>query len=183
MSRIAAATVAGFNDFLREQRGTDGTALLSLTKFQSSGIRTPYVDLDVHRTPDMTSIMFNPSSMTNLRDAILQRIADLGMRLSRWDIVPRVLFVVMTDGADNASQTAPEATRQAIESASELGWTFVFLGANQNALEVGASLGFQPGNCRSFAASEMRETMTVVASATTAFRSTDASVRSAFFAQ
>ena len=59
----------------------------------------------------------------------------------------------VTDGFENSSR---EWTRQSIaeliERCKQHGWTFIFLAANQDAIQTGASLGFAAGSCATFAA-------------------------------
>ena len=53
----------------------------------------------------------------------------------------------MTDGYENASREwTIEAVRQLISQQETVyGWDFVFMGANMDAVNVGAGLGFAPG--------------------------------------
>lgn len=171
MGSCAMATVAGFNDFLSEQRKITGDCYLSLTKFDTSGLKTPYQDVDLRLIPDMLSSMFCPGGGTNLYDAIGHRIKALSGRMSSWAVKPNVLFVVMTDGEENGSrQYNLQSIRSLIEQYNGAGWTFVYLGANQNAVKVGESMGFRSGNCKSFATEKMRETMQDLSAATTVYR-------------
>lgn len=171
MSGCAASVVSGFNDFVSEQRATGGKCLLTLTKFDTSGIKTPYIDLSVHMVPTMTHAMFTPGGGTNLYDTIGGRMAALTERLGQWEHKPNVLFVVMTDGGDNASTLPAEAVRSNIvHMTTEHNWSFVYLGAHAHALEVADKLGFAPGNSKQFKATEMRETMQDLAKATKAYR-------------
>lgn len=164
-------TVGGFNDFLDEQKAQSGKCLLTLTKFATSRQTTPYVDIDVSMVPAMRPEWFLPSGGTNLRDAIGSRIQAVKLRTANWATKPNVLFVVMTDGDDNASREFNEtAIKSGIEMCSDEGWTFVYLGADQDALKVANRLGFPEGNIKSFASAKMRETMQTLASATTAYR-------------
>ena len=180
MSSCHGPTVAGFNDFLTEQKSQSGTCLLSLTKFDTAGQKTPYVDLDIQMVPEMQFDWFNPGGGTNLRDTIGERLASLKQRLESWSVKPNVLVVVMTDGDDNASRTFDEATiRSALKTYGSEGWTFVYLGADQDALSTANRLGFPDGNIKSFASSKMRETMQTLARTTTAYRATRTAVRTA----
>jgi hypothetical protein len=173
-------TVAGFNDFLAEQQNQAGACLLSLTKFDTNGQKTPYVDTDVNMVPSMQPDWFLPGGGTNLRDTIGSRMSALKARLAGWTVKPNVLFVVMTDGDDNASREFNEpAIKNAIQHYMDDSWTFVYLGADQDALRIAYRLGFPEGNVKSFASAKMRETMQTLATATTAYRSTRASASSA----
>jgi len=180
MQSCKRPTVAGFNDFLTEQQAQTGSCLLSLTKFDTNGLKTPYTDIDVHMVPGMIEDWFIPGGSTNLRDTIGKRLASIKQRLETWTVKPNVLFVVMTDGDDNASREFSESViKAALKSYMQEGWTFVYLGADQNALEVANRLGFPEGNIKSFASSEMRETMQGLARATTAYRAARTATKAA----
>jgi hypothetical protein len=180
MSSCKRATVYGFNDFLAEQRAQVGTCLLTLTKFDTAGQKTPYVDIDVKMTPDMQDDWFIPGGGTNLRDTIGARLSALKARLEGWVNKPNVLVVVMTDGDDNASHDYSEAViSAALKTYMNEGWTFVYLGADSNALATGNRLGFPDNNVKSFATNEIRETMQGLAKATTAYRATRSTTKSA----
>lgn len=187
MGSCKPATVNGFNDFLSEQRSQAGTCLLTLTKFDTAGQKTPYMDIDIRMTPDMQPDWFIPGGGTNLRDTIGARLASLKQRLETWGTKPNVLVVVMTDGDDNASREYSEdVISKALKSYMEEGWTFVYLGADPRALATGNRLGFPEGNVKSFATNKMRETMQNLATATTAYRATRATTTAAdreFFAR
>ena len=171
MGSCQHAVVSGFNDFVSEQRAAGGKCLLTLTKFDCSGIKTPYVDLSAQMVPTMTPAMFTPGSSTNLYDTIGERMSALTERLKTWSAKPNVLFVVMTDGGDNASTLPETAVRSNLLHMTEAhGWSFVYLGAHEQALAVANRLGFAPGNSKQFKASEMRETMQNLAKATKAYR-------------
>lgn len=58
----------------------------------------------------------------------------------------RVLCVVLTDGLENSSrEVSPEALRAMIADREKRGWTFIYLGANQDAWSEGASIGYSGG--------------------------------------
>ncbi len=180
MESCKNATVAGFNDFLAEQKAQTGSCLLSLTKFDTRGLRTPYMDVDVQMVPPMISDWFLPGASTNLRDTIGKRLASLKERLETWTTKPNVLIVVMTDGGDNASREfSEEVIRSALKMYMHEGWTFVYLGADQDAISVANRLGFPEGNIKSFASAKMRETMQGLARATTAYRATRSATKAA----
>jgi hypothetical protein len=174
-------TINGYNDFLDEQRRVESLCLMTLTKFDSSGLKTPYTDIEVNMVPNLSRSTFIPGDMTNLYDAIIARLNDLRSRLTKWNESPNVLFVVMTDGENNASRATESQVRKSIKEVSSLGWTCVYLGADQNAVVIGQKLGFSAGNIRSFETTKMRETMQELSRATTVFRA-GATSASGFFA-
>jgi hypothetical protein len=170
MKRFWQQTINGFKDFIDEQRSQPGLCLFTLTKFDTSGFRTPYVDLDIHMVPYLTTDTFVPNAGTNLRDTILHRIDTRDRLLTTWDIQPRVLFVCMTDGEDNSSRNSVATVRDQISHAMENNRTFVYLGAHARSDQAARELGFPPGNIRCFEGARMQETMQELATATTAYR-------------
>jgi hypothetical protein len=171
MQSCKPQTLSGFNSFLAEQRATPGSCLLTLTKFDTSGLKTPYVDLDVNMVPNLTENTFIPGQSTNLYDAIGERVEQVKNRLSSYTTAPHVLVVVLTDGEDNASRRYnPGTIRETIRTHEAEGWTFVYLGATPNALRIAEMLGFQAGNAKAFDAREIHQTMTDLAAATVAYR-------------
>lgn len=176
MNSCRAQTILGFNGFVVEQR-TGALCFLTLTKFDTAGQRTPYVDLDINLVPLLTTDTYTPAQGTNLYDTIALRIASLEARLlTCWTAPPHVLFVIMTDGQDNASRThSAESVKNLILSKEEQGWTFVYLGANQNAWQVGQTFGMHQGNTKTYDTAHMADTMRDLATSTKVYRTARAS--------
>lgn len=171
MDSHKAGTLSGFNVFLDEQKILNQDCLLTLTKFDTAGLKTPYVDLDIALVPPLTNQTFIPGQGTNLRDALGQRVRAIETRLETFSEQPNVLVVVLTDGGDNSSREYSEPqVRDMIRAHEADGWTFVYLGATGCGLEVAKRLGFQPGNAREFDTSRIHETFEGLSKATTAFR-------------
>jgi len=175
MCSLVNTTVGGFNDFLKEQQAQTGQCLMTLTKFHSSRVRTPYTDLEVQMAPKLSAETFQPDGGTNLRDTIISRIDAAQDRLGALAGEANVVMIVMTDGEDTCSRYTERDVAARLKERMDHGWTFVFLAAYERALPVAEALGFPLGNSKSFARSEVRETMTKVAHATTAYRSTRSS--------
>lgn len=59
----------------------------------------------------------------------------------------KTIVAIMTDGKDNDSHFYNDSdTRKLVEMAKSRGWIFIFLGAMQDAYDVGTSLGIHPDN-------------------------------------
>lgn len=173
MGSCKTSTIAGYNSFLSDQKMQPGLCLLTLTKFNSDSNNTPFTDVDVSMVVPMTDNMFVPNGMTNLRDTIGERVRLLEERLSSWTIRPNVLVIIMTDGEDNVSKNYSEHQIRDLVKAHEADdWTFAFLGATPQSKQTAVRLGFQPGNVKQFETVDMEETMTVLSTATTSYRST-----------
>lgn len=111
-----------------------------------------HLDKDFAAKPDAVHIgllLDESGSMSNNVDAVVRGVNEFveGIR----DVKPdgsggRVLCVVVTDGYENASEYASvEALRQAIHERESAGWTFIYLGANQDAWATGEATGFSGG--------------------------------------
>lgn len=132
----------GINHFIEEQKKLSGEALFSLIQFD-----TEYEF--VHRGTAIAQVgryKLVPRGMTALLDAMGRSINEAGDRLSKMSEDQRpglVVFVIVTDGQENASH---EFTRNQIKGTierqqKEYNWQFTFLGANQDAFAEAASLG------------------------------------------
>ena len=148
MGSIAPATVEGFNKFLNEQQNAEGEAFITLVQFDDR-YEMNYQSVPVKdASPLILGESFMPRGSTALLDAIGKTIEDL-------DTNRDVVFVIITDGDENASKTYKyEAINKMIKNLTkEEGWKFVFLGANQDAIKTGSHLGVSASNSMSYAAS------------------------------
>ena len=98
----------------------------------------------------MTDREYFPRGSTALLDAIGGAIHHIGIvhKYARPEDRPaRTLFVITTDGMENASCRYRYADiKEMIERQKELyGWEFLFLGANMDAVKTGGSLWHRCG--------------------------------------
>ncbi len=98
---------------------------------------------------------FVPRGMTPLYDAIGLLLDRAERRLTRTGADPAdQLVVIMTDGMENASrECTPDGIFERIAELRKAGWTFVFLGANQDSYATGSTLGVVAGNTSNYTAS------------------------------
>ena len=171
MSSYLQATLNGFRNFVDEQRQEDGECYFTLTKFDTRGFRTPYTDLDINMVPYLNEETFLPNAMTNLRDTIVHRMDARMELLKNWDITPRVMFVCLTDGGDNASScNIPNAKHRISTTIENQDWAFIYLGAYPGADVAARQLGFPEGNIKCFTGEHMQERMQELSKATRAYR-------------
>jgi len=108
--------------------------------------------------PATVRVELEPRGMTALLDALGESLEGFRSALNAMPEHARpdtVQVVVVTDGQENASKTwtLPRVNRLVTELTAELGWDFVYLGAGQDAIEVGRGLGFDPGSSMAWDAS------------------------------
>ena len=102
---------------------------------------------------------FVPRHNTPLYDAIGQTIDDTGRFLDRLGEParpPKVVFVIVTDGLENASQLfSAVRVRQMIQHQTQVyKWEFVFIGANIDSYAIGQNIGIGRAQTMNFAAND-----------------------------
>lgn len=171
MQSIRTDTEGGFDAFIEEQRRGPGRCRVTLAQFDHR-YEVVYRDLDVHRVPPLD---LRPNGSTALLDAMGRLITDTGTDLAALPEQQRpgtVLMAIMTDGIENASI---EWTRPAIRSlveqqATVYNWQFLYLGADQDAIEVGASIGVSAGRSMTYSRGRSGPAMAAVSANITSLR-------------
>lgn len=149
MADIKSDTIGAFNGFMKEQKAVEGEAKVFLTKFNTK-IEKVYENLSIQEVPLLTNESYRPSTYTRLYDAIGHTIDDIKAKIKDMheDEKPeKVLFVILTDGKENRS-TDFNRTKvfEKIEKREKKGWAFIYLGANQDAMEEGGKIGINQFN-------------------------------------
>ena len=147
MSTIAADMRGGFDSFIKDQRKLPGSCRVTLTRFDSE-YEVVYENMALSDVPPLELV---PRGTTALLDAVGRTIDTVGARLSKTPESKRpskVLFVVVTDGHENASHEYTHARiREMIKHQREkYSWEFVFLGASEDAFDVAMSMGISGSN-------------------------------------
>jgi uncharacterized protein YegL len=142
MQSIKDDTIGGFDAFISEQRRVPGRCTVSMVQFDNV-YEEVYTGRDLADVPSLTLV---PRGSTAMLDAIGRAVNATGARLAAMpeDARPGTVIVgIMTDGLENASREFTYAMVKAMIEQQEhvYGWTFMYMGANQDAIEVGASLG------------------------------------------
>ena len=100
---------------------------------------------------DVPSLVLHPRGMTALHDAMGRLITDAGAGLAALPEEKRpgtVVVAIMTDGLENASREwTGDAIRHLVQQQSTTyNWQFLYMGADQDAVEVGSKLGVAAAN-------------------------------------
>lgn len=157
MTKLTAETISGFNKFLADQKACDGEATLTLATFASDyTLVHDCVPLD--SVKDLTLDNYRTGGYTALLDALCRTIDATGVKLAAMpeDKRPhKVIVAIITDGQENYSRefTSRDAVFERITHQREkYSWEFVFLGANQDAIQEGMKLGVTASNSYNFIA-------------------------------
>lgn len=143
MSALKSDAVGGFNEFLNQQKKVGDDASLTLTFFSNS-VSVHYKDKPIAEVQPLSLDEYQPMGATALNDAIGQSIMSASEN-------PNTIFVIQTDGYENASTAYTRSAINAmITEKTKQGWTFLYLGANQDAMAESASMGISGANTASY---------------------------------
>lgn len=128
-------TIGGFNAFVADQKALGGT--LTLIQFDHEYL-VSYANRPIGEVEPLTRETFKPRGSTALLDAIGRAIKEC-----KTSAPPTV--IIFTDGLENASHEYTKShVKDLIEARQNDGWTFVYLGANQDAFAEAGSIGIAP---------------------------------------
>jgi hypothetical protein len=172
MELVKTDTEGAFNAYVDEQRAVPGEATLSLVQFDDR-IETVYRNKRLDSVP---ALSLRPRGMTALYDAIGRTVVENGEKLEQLPENQRpgkVIVVILTDGLENSSKdwTADRLKPLIKEQIEKYGWTFLYLGANQDAVFEGDKIGISSQSSLSYNTANMGATVAAASRATTASRS------------
>lgn len=145
MQSLTGDTIGGFNSLIEKQRGVEGGCVVSTVLFDSRSTvlhdRVPLSEIK-----PMTRSDYVPHGNTALIDAIggaVKHIGNVHKYARPEDIPEHTMFVIITDGMENASRLyTADKVRAMIERQKErCGWEFIFIGANIDAVETAREFG------------------------------------------
>jgi len=142
MQSIKTDIVGGFYAFVAEQRKANGECRMTFARFYNE-YELVFADRPI---ADVGPLVLEPRGSTALLDSMGRLVVDAGARLASLPEHERpgtVVVAVMTDGFENASREWTHASIKALvdQQTSDYGWQFLYMGADQDAVEVGKGLG------------------------------------------
>lgn len=156
MTSIADDTIGGFNSLIEKQKTEEGECKVTTVLFNSDHTKL-HDCVDIKEISPMTKSQFTTYGTTALLDAVGDTINEVGARLAATPEEQRpgkVIVVITTDGYENASK---EFTQEQVKKMINLqqntyNWSFMFLGANIDAEQVGRSYGIREGYSKTYTA-------------------------------
>ena len=144
MAGLEKDTIGGFNAMIEKQKREAGAAYISTVLFDNYS-EVIHDRLTLEKVPVMTEKEYFVRGCTALLDAVggaIHHIGNIHKYARPEDVPQKTLFVITTDGMENASRKYTyEQVKQMIEAKKELGWEFLFLGANIDAAREAARFG------------------------------------------
>lgn len=146
MAAIADDIVGGFNEFLAAQRAQVGEARMTVAQFDD---RDPFevlvAGVPVREVTDLARSAYQPRGSTPLYDALGSMIGRIDAQSAGRD--EDQLMVVVTDGLENASREHDrDSVFAMIADRRRRGWSFMFMGADQDAFAAGHRIAVARAN-------------------------------------
>ena len=183
MSGCVADTIGGFNSFIKKQRDVVGKCRINTYVFDNN-YNQVHENVPIQELGELTDKEYNIGGMTAYYDALGRAIDDAGARfakLAESKRPGRVLFVVITDGHENASKEYSRATVAAKIKTQETSydWDFVFLGADFDAVSEYGSLVGKAGRSVNYSKGHTTQAFNQLCSNVTSYRGTKTSAKNA----
>ena len=148
MAGLEQDTIGGFNAMMEKQKREPGETLVSTVLFdQDTQVIHDRVPLEELRP--LTEEEYYVRGCTALLDAVggaIRHIGNVHKYAREEDVPEKTLFVITTDGMENASRRYDyDRVKAMIRRQQErYGWEFLFLGANIDAAREAGRFGIRP---------------------------------------
>lgn len=145
MAGLETDTIGGFNSMIEKQKKESGKCYVTTVLFSSENHKV-HDRITVDKVPPMTLDDYCVGGCTALIDAIgdtIRHIANIHKYARPEDVPERTIFVITTDGMENASHryTAEKVRNMINKEKEKYGWEFLFIGANIDAVETARNFG------------------------------------------
>lgn len=147
MSGLETDTIGGYNAMLEKQKKGPGEAVMTTVLFDD-GYELLHDRMNLRSIQPLTDNEYFVRGTTALLDAVGKTILNINnvqKCTAQEDRAENVLFVITTDGMENASREFSfEQVRNLIEQQKRTyGWEFLFLGANIDAITTANRFGIK----------------------------------------
>ena len=147
MAGLEDDTIGGFNAMIEKQKAEPGEAIVSTVLFDSRS-EVIHDRILLGKVPALTRKDYCVMGCTALLDAVggaIRHIGNVHKYAREEDRPERTLFVITTDGMENASRQYDYSRVKAMieRQREKYGWEFLFLGANIDAAKEAARFGIQ----------------------------------------
>lgn len=154
MGGLESDTIGGYNAMLKEQSKMDGEVVVTTVLFDDA-YELLHDRINLRGVKSITSKEYFVRGSTALLDAVgktIQKLINVQRNTSEDEKAEKVLFVITTDGMENASREYSYAKLKAMieHQKSKYGWDFIFLGANIDAVQEAERFGIEQSRAVQF---------------------------------
>ncbi len=166
MSGLEKDTIGGYNSMFEKQRKVEGECVVTTVLFDNN-YELLHDRIDIRGIKPITENEYQVGGTTALLDAIgrtVQKIVSVQKNTAREFRAEKVMFVIITDGEENASREySSETVKKLIEKQKKEGWEFIFLGANIDAVETASQFGIDESRAVDYVPDEKGTALNFVA--------------------
>ena len=154
MAGLEKDTIGGFNSLIEKQRKEPGNAVVSTVLFDHES-EVIHDRLPLENIPPMTDKEYYVRGCTALLDAVggaIHHIGNVHKYARREDVPDKTLFIITTDGMENASRhyTYDKIHAMIKRQQEKFGWEFIFLGANIDAAAEAKRFGIDESRAANY---------------------------------
>jgi uncharacterized protein YegL len=154
MGGLESDTIGGFNAMLAKQQAELGEAYVTTVLFNNN-YELLHDRIDIKAVRPITEKEYFVGGSTALLDAIgrtIHKIVSVQRHTADNYRAEKVLFVIITDGEENASReyTSDNVKAQIEHQKEKYGWEFIFLGANIDAVDTAIRFSIAPDHAQSY---------------------------------
>ena len=158
MAGFEKDTIGGFNSTIEKQKKQNGKVYVSTVLFDNVS-EVIHDRVDISEIKPMTDADYEVRGCTALLDAVgdsIKHIKRVQGYMPEEYKAGRVIFVITTDGEENASRKYTRAAVKKMigERTEKYGWEFLFVSANIDSEESGAAIGISEDRCASYLQTE-----------------------------
>ena len=145
MGGLESDTIGGYNSMLSKQKKEKTGKVSVTTVLFDDQYELLYNQVPIEKVSPMTEKEYYVRGSTALLDAIGKTVMQVKANQDKKEIKDKVLFVIITDGMENASREyRVEQVKKLIEERKEKdNWEFLFLGANIDAIGAAKDIGIE----------------------------------------
>ena len=154
MGGLESDTIGGFNSMLAKQQSEPGECRITTVLFDNE-YDVLHDRIDIKAVSPITEREYFVRGSTALLDAVgrtINKIGSVQKNTAKDFRADKVLFVITTDGMENASSEFTYAKIKSMinQQKSKYGWEFIFLGANIDAVDVADRFGVARDRAQNF---------------------------------
>lgn len=157
MEDLVADTIGGFQSLIKEQKKVNGEARVTVVLFNDQ-VKKLYDRVDITKVKKLTEKQYTPFGSTALLDAIGLTVDAVGEEIAdtpEEEHPESVIVAIITDGQENSSHLfTKDQIKEKIRIQTDVyKWSFLFVGANMDAIAEAGAYGISESHAATYAAS------------------------------
>ena len=148
MSGFEEDTIGGFNSMIEKQKKEGEAEVYVSTILFDNYSEVIHDRVPISEVEPLTTREYYVRGCTALLDAVgdaIRHIRNIHKYARREDVPAHTIFVITTDGMENASRNYTRDTIKTMitEQTEKCGWEFIFVGANIDSIQTADSIGIR----------------------------------------